>query len=179
MKTSFCLVLVLIASTILSQNLSNNFILNDDKTIKWQYIHESDIGFDEILEAIKGKGYFENINEGDGYIICDFKPYEIPYEKYGYTTMNAPIYISRNVVSASLKFELKEGRYRVTIKNILLTQNVDDNFSQMGEQHSFEWWVLNKKSEIKNNFFDPGSNIMNQDFLIKTLFKKTENDDNW
>jgi len=167
---------LLISSSIFSQEIKNNFAFDENHNIYWQHIFEGNISFEALVEAIESSGNFENIVIKQDYINCELKPYQIDYEKYGYKTMSTPFYISRSLALANAKFDYKEGRYRVTFYNILFKQNSDDTFSQQGEQHSFEWWVLNKKGSIKKGSFDPGSDIMNNDFLVKTTFSEAEDD---
>ncbi len=110
--------------------------------------------------------------------MCDLKPYKANYQAYGYSNIKAPFYISRSLVGGNVIFEFKENKYRVTIKNIVFTQNNEDTFSKQGEVETFESWVLNKSQKIKPAFFTDGSDILNKDFIIKTTFI-TEKENNW
>ena len=178
-KIALVSICILFCTSLFSQMLLNNFELDNNQYINWRTIANTELGFKSLVEAIETSGYYQKINVGDDYVNCEFKPYQLDFEKYGHKYMSTPFYISRNLVSATIKFEFKDARYRVTIRNILFTQNADDKFHQQGEQHSFESWVLNNKGEIKNNFFEPGSDIMNKDFLLKTSFITKKVNDNW
>jgi len=170
---------ILFCTSLFSQTLSNNFEFDENQNIIWRTINNTELDFKSLVETIETSGYYDKINVGDDYVNCEFKPYQLDFVKYGHKYMTTPFYISRNLVSANIKFEFKEGRYRVTIRNILFTQNANDALSQQGEQHSFEWWVLNKKGKIRNSFFKPGSDILNKDFKIKTSFTTKKVDENW
>src|SRR5690554_7205992 len=116
---------VLFCTSLFSQTLSNNFELDENQNIIWRTINNTELDFKNLVEAIETSGYYEKINVGDDYVNCEFKPYQLDFAKYGHKYMTTPFYISRNLVSANIKFEYKEARYRVTTRNILFTQNAD------------------------------------------------------
>ncbi|MEL7589602.1 MAG: hypothetical protein AAGU19_23005 [Prolixibacteraceae bacterium] len=167
------------SSSLFSQTLANNFEIDEERHISWKSINQTALDFNGLVEAIEASGYYKEVNKGEDYVSCEFEPFELNFQKYGYKSMTTPFYVSRNLLSGNAKFEYKEGRYRVTITNILFTQNADDPLFQQGEQHSFEWWVLNNKGKLKSSFFDPGSDIMNREFQVKTSFSKRKTDDIW
>jgi len=167
-----------VSCCIYSQDLTNNFIQDENGLIYWQKIIESQLTSKQIKGLINESGYFINITDAEDKILCDLKPYKANYQAYGYSNMKAPFYISRSLVGGNVIFEFKEDKYRVTIKNIVFTQNIEDTFSKQGEVETFESWVLNKSQKIKPAFFTDGSDILNKDFIIKTTFI-TEKENNW
>jgi len=105
--------------SLYSQDLINGFKLDENKSIYWQNIVETNLDQSQIFTLIKESGNFENIELVEDKIICSFRPYSINYKSLGYRYMLTPYYISRSLAKANLFFEFRGDRYRVLIKNIV------------------------------------------------------------
>lgn len=159
-----------------SQELLNNFKQDDNKLIIWQNVIETELNNEQLNTLIKESGYFTKIEELENKTLCELKPFKANYQAYGYSNMKAPIYISRSLVSGNVVIEFRENKYRITIKNIVFTQNIEDIFTKQGEVETFESWVLNKNQIIKPAFFNDGSDILNKEFKVKTTFLQKESE---
>lgn len=155
-------------ANLYSQDLINNFKLDENKLIYWQSVIETDLSIEQLNCLIMESGHFIQIERFEDKTICVLKPFKANYQAYGYSTMKAPFYISRTLIEGNVIFEFRENRYRVTVKNIVFRQNTPDIFSAQNEVETFESWVLNKNQELKPAFFKDGSDILNNEFMLKT-----------
>jgi len=170
--------IILISTSSFSQELLNNFKQEENGLIYWQIVIESQLTSTQVNEHIKESGYFMDIVELEEKTLCDLKPFKANFKAYGYSNMKTPFYISRSLVRGNVIFEYKENKYRVTIKNIVFVQNVEDVFAKQGEVETFESWVLSNSQKIKPEFFNDGSDILNKEFITKTSFNKAK-PENW
>ena len=68
--------------------------------------------------------------------------------------------------------EFKDGRYRVTVKNIILVLNKDTPYNKSGTESTFEeTWAKKGKDEFKGMFKGKAKNIyqanLNDVFTVK------------
>lgn len=156
------------------RELVNNFVQNDANIISWKNIQETDLSFNELTDAVIETGFFTDVDVTGNKIICELRPYKLNYEQHGYTVLSVPAFLINNLVKGTVVFELKEDRYRVIVKNIRFINNTDDGF---GIVYPLEYYVLNRQQEIRFSIFKDCSDLLNKDFLQKTILQKTES--NW
>ena len=171
MKPALTIVIFLFCLTAFSQSereLVNNFVKGDNNIIYWQKITETELSHAEMLDAVIESGFFKDIEVTGNKVICVFRPYKINYEQYGYTLMEATSFITTNLLTATVIFELGNRRYRTTIKNIQFIQNTEQG---LGVVSPLEYHVLSRFQEMKFPYFKNGSDILDKDFTIKTTLK--------
>lgn len=120
MKRLFLLI-ILLSATILSTK-AQGFYVDNDK-LAWQKIFQSDMNAVDIVKSMHMSGDFRDIEIIDeSFIVATLRLINVDYEKLGYKRMNLPLYISNNYFGpANIIIQVKEGRYLVTINNMLLT----------------------------------------------------------
>lgn len=175
MKHLYLIICLLIAGTLTGQEnkeLINNFIKNRHNILYWQITYETELSQGELLDAIIESGYYEEIDVTGDRVVCVLRPYKVNFEQYGYSGLESSSYIAQSLITGTVIFDYKSGRYRATIKNIKLIDNTED---ARGIVNPLEFWVLNRQQDIKFQFFKNGSDILNRDFSVKTSFQKVEN----
>ncbi|WP_282070909.1 hypothetical protein [Polaribacter atrinae] len=154
-------------------NLSStdNFEIENSKLI-WQKVYETELTNEQLKERIKSSGNFKNLELNKDRIIAEITNLSIDYKGYGSSEMSTPIYVARNNLNSFVQIEFKENRYRVTIKNIKLTQKYEDALSNQGEMTDIEVFALKKRNtEFKSSFLKKTSKIINFTFEKITEFK--------
>jgi len=165
----FILILLTYVSAF-AQDLGNNFYISENKIITWQYIHNISITSTQLLNEIEKSGNYTDITAKDDYITCKLRPVQLEPKKYGHSSATSPFYILNYLVNAEVLFEIKEGKYRVTIKNIVFEKNGTDALGTQGQKETFEWWCLKKDGRIKEGHFKKGGDILNKDWMVRTKF---------
>jgi len=94
--------------------------------------------------------------------------------------MGTPMYLSRKHFTGFTILEFKDGKYRLTLKKIVLTQKYSDPLSKQGEKTNLELYGLKGgKDEMTNAFIKSPSLILNHTFLKKFDFKDSQTKKNW
>lgn len=173
MRYSLCSILLyLLCNPIFSQE----FMIEDSKVI-WQNIYETDLVFQDLLSEVKKKGIIKEFNQFENSISGEFEDVDADYKGLGYSEMLTPIYVARSYFSGTILIEFKENRYRVTLRNLILTQKYDDAISKGGEKTSLDFFALKKNKEFKKMFLKAPSEILNHTFINLFTIKKKEDDD--
>lgn len=164
---------------LIAQENVNNFIPDNNKII-WQKVFETNLDKTELVNLIKESGLFENYEIEDDKILGQMIPVDADFKGAGYGEMSTPMYIARSFFDGYVIIEFKEARYRVTVKNIMLTQQYDDGLSKEGEKTTIETYAIKSgKNEIKNAFSKSPSIILDYTFTNIFNFKRSETNDQW
>jgi len=170
--------IILYTVSILSQQVSSNFSIDDGKII-WQKVFETDLSFEQLSSIIKESGIIQNAEISESKVIGNATSINPDFKGLGYGNMSTPIFISRNFVNCFSLIEFREGRYRVTLKNIVLVQKFDDPLSTEGEKTPIEEYAINRRGEIQNSFTKRPSEILDYTFTKIFTFTDPERDDEW
>ena len=162
-----------------SQSETNNFVIENGKLI-WQHIYETELTNEQLIQNIKSSGNFKNLEISENEITGEIENLTIDYKGFGLSEMSTPVFITIKSINSFVLFELKEDRYRVTIKNIKLIQKYDDAFSKQGDISDLEDYALKKKNtEFKSIFLNLASKIIDFTFKSITEFDVIEKEDDW
>lgn len=172
---SIILSALLFYSSTFSQDTINNFKL-DNRQVIWQRIYETKLNFKDLVTQIKSSGIFKTVTIDSLEISGELREFNADYKGAGYSEMITPIYIDRSHINAFAILEFKEGKYRVTVKKIVLTQAYDDALSKQGERVNLENYAI-KKDQFTNAFKKSPSLILN--FSINKLFEMKKDESNW
>lgn len=179
MKKIFIIVLTLVSATSHGQETVNNFQIANSEII-WQKVFETTLTFEQLKEKIKDSGLLEKIEIGDNKISGDLKQLDADFKGAGFTEMGTPIYISRSHFTGFVILEFKDGKYRATLKKIVLTQKYSDPLTKQGEMTNLEFFGLkNGKNEMTNSFKKSPSLILDYTFTKKFDFKDSPKKDDW
>ena len=176
MKLILLLIYLPMVAIGFNQSDTDNFAIENGKLV-WQKVYETELTKEQLTQKIKSSGDFKNLEINESGIIGEIVNLTLDFKGFGSSEMSTPIYIARNSVNSFVQFEFKENRYRVSIKNIKLTQNYDDAISRQGEMTDLEAYALKKRNtEYKSNFLKKPSKIINFTFENITEFKVKKKD---
>ena len=179
MNKFILIVLLLFVGVSTKGQVTTNSFEIDNNDITWQKVFDTSLSFQNLVDIIKATGLLNNIEIQENKIIGDLKPLDADYKGAGYSEMLSPMYVSRSYIGGFLLLEYKEGKYRVKIRKMILTQKYSDGLTQLGEKTSLETYGLKKgKNEMTNSFKKSASEILNYTFNRKFNFK-TEEKSNW
>lgn len=156
------------------QVLLNNFSIDWNGVIFWQRVNETTLSKTQLIDLIIESGYFQEIDMTDEKLVCRLRPYQINLAYHDFSLFNVTAYLTRSLITGTVVFDFKPQQYRVTVKNIYLINNTEDD---LGQVSSLETEVLTKRQDIKMPFFRVESELLDKDFTLKTSFSKSE--DNW
>lgn len=178
-KIVFITVAFLLTLNVLGQEVVNNFKAENNELL-WQRVYQTTLSFDQIAEEVKKSGIFENIEVTDNKLMGVTKPIEADFKGAGFSEMMAPIFVARSFFEGFSIIDFKDGKYRVTLKKIMMTQKYDDPLTKQGEKSSLESYGLKRgKNEMTNLFLKSPSLILDYTFSRKFEFKINQESDNW
>lgn len=181
MKIIFTLTLLsaLVFTTSFGQEIINNFQVENSEII-WQKVFETELTFEALTEKVKDSGILDKIEIGENKISGELKAIDADFKGAGFTEMGTPMYLSRSHFTGFTILEFKDGKYRLTLKKIILTQKYSDPLSKQGEKTNIEIFGLKGgNGEMTNAFKKSPSLIMNHTFLKKFDFKDSQTKKNW
>jgi len=173
------LLMVFVFTTSFGQEYINNFQVYNSEII-WQKVFDIGFTFEELIEKVKDSGLLDKIEIGNNKISGEFKEIDADFKGAGFTEMGTPMYLSRSHFTGFTILEFKDGKYRLTLKKIVLTQKYSDPLSKQGEKTNLELYGLKGgKDEMTNAFIKSPSLILNHTFLKKFDFKDSQTKKNW
>ncbi len=157
----------------------NNFYTENQELI-WKKVFETQLTCEQLYSKAKDSGLFDKLEKDETkiraeLIYIDAEPLTSEHKPY-YT----PEYIVNNFIQAFILIETKPGKYRVTLKRIMLTEKSFDSLTNFGshsyiEKHAFKYG----KGQLTNNFIKHGSKLLDDSFSQKLDFNLLISDDNW
>lgn len=178
-KKIFTITLFLTFFGVFSQNLElNNFKIENNNLI-WQKIYETHYTKTELIDHFKKSGKILDIEITENDLTGRLKNLDLDYKGFGKSEMSTAIYISRNFLSSFVLIEFKDGKYRVTLKDLKLAQKYSDALSNEGEISELkDYAVKSNNSDYKNGFKKEPSEILN--FTFNKVFENIERkNDKW
>lgn len=174
----FALLFSFVGSTAYGQDTIYHFHVLQEELV-WQHVFQTSLSFEELTQQCKDAGLLSDIEITQDKLSGALKPIDADFKGAGFSEMATPIYIARSHISGFAVLEYREGRYRVTLRKIFLTQRYTDPLSHQGELTHLETYGLNSKKEITGMFKKSPSLILDYTFSKKFDFNTTNPQSKW
>ncbi len=169
LKTCLITLLVYLMGTFApAQPVVNNFNTIDGE-VYWLKIYETQMSFDELFEAVKNSGKFQELSKSKNLISGQYNNFLPDYQGAGYKNINTAMYISTGKFYAIVTINYKQGKYRVTVKNIRLEANI----ANMQSNDRLETYAI-KNRTFRKSFIKSDSKIFDYSFSKTFSFKVAE-----
>ena len=155
---------------------AQNFLFENGQ-IKWQKVYESDMTFAEIHTAVVVSNDYEDIQVLDNCIFATLKPVDYVPEDYGFEYWDSNTLLLNGALGPiAVRIDVKEGRYRVTATNILITDITSGGLLPLGYKSKLEDYALKRgaPNKMMTEQFGP---VFEKFLTRKTTFKKIN--DEW
>lgn len=176
-----CHLLAACAAVFISLSLHaqvNNFSVSQEGKAFWQKVYDTKLEHDGLLNIIINNGQFVDVVDGD---VITFRVVraKLDFKKLGYSRGAIPIYAAGSDVSCFVTVQIKDGRYRVTADNIVLTENSTGGLMEEGTENPIETWAV-RNGEITKAFSKVPSQLYDKFFSGMFLLEgKSYIDDEW
>lgn len=171
MKTILLIVITLLSSF----GQQHNFEVLENELI-WQKVYEEELTIDDFEKSILGKGPITSIDKTENTLFVRFEGLKLDYKALGKSEMWTSMYITRSNISGLATIQFKENKYRITIADIVLTQNYSDGLMQQGEKHPLSFYAI-KNGSLRKAFLKKDAEIF--DFNFIGLFAPSKVKDDW
>ena len=150
---------------------SFNFHSEEGK-IYWQMIYEADV---DIVSMLTNSGKFDQVNKATSMISAYLTPNMVDLN--GRRNGSVPIYISQSNMSGFIRIQQKDGRYRVTVDQIVFSNN-NSSLGQIGEETPLETYALKRDGSFKPIFINTAAEILDE--ALTEIFRPQEElGDDW
>ena len=171
MKRLLILLLALMPLSALAQGYKF-----ENNTITYQYIQDTDMSFSELHTAIVASNDFTDIQVLDNRIVAKIKPENYVPEDYGFRYGNSNTLLLNGALGpVTVRIDVKEGRYRVTATDIIVTRTTSGGMLQRGYQSKLEDYAL-KRGQPNNMMAEQFGPVFEKFIIRKTTFIKVEDD---
>lgn len=150
----------------------NSFQIENNQII-WQRVYDTELNGNEIYQAIIESGNFQNIEYSDNKIIAELKPLNMQYAAAGYSYMKTAMYISMYNYIGFMVIDIKENKYRVTIKKIRVNGFNDVKINTLPDDCSLEYFAL-KNGNFRPAFIKNDAPIFEYTFNKLCTFRKVK-----
>ncbi len=151
----------------------HGFKIENGKLI-WQKVYRSDKSMDDLANYFNRSIAIQNLKVSGELLTGRLSKTEIYYKGAGFSWTSTPDYVLFYDVSAFFTIDFKEGRYRITIDQIYITQKKRDPNTGRIEVTLLSTHVL-KKNKYRSNFIKAGAEIF--DFTFSKYFEVRAGDD--
>ncbi len=180
MKRLISLTIVLFFCVIVfaqGQNPIDNFKIQD-KEVYWQKIYPTDLNFKQLVSSIKNSLKLKDIEIGENKITGYSTLFSSDPTGAGYSCGRTRIYVCSYDIQGHVIVDLKEGKYRVTFRQIILK---DKNFNlnqSLSKDKPFETYALNgKKEKFSSHFIKSPHKIYDYTFLKEFEIKQIKEEE--
>lgn len=122
MKRLFLCAVLAIASLNLFAQV-NNFKVTENGKVYWQKVFEDSRSAESVLTSIMASGSFSGLLESEGQASFHIDQRPVDVVALGYKRMLVPIYTATYDFSGQATIQFQEGRYRVTVQDIILSNS--------------------------------------------------------
>ncbi len=167
---------LLLFGLIILNSSQGNFKIEND-SVYWQKIFSSNLQVEDIEQLMIESGNFTNVIVINQSLTAEIVDLSVDYRDYQPILFSNSC-VKNHLINAFVLIEVKEGKYRATIKNINLVQNYSDNEGLgLGRLKPFENEVLrNSTDEFKNGFIKNDIPRLEKLFNEITSFAKSSSD---
>ena len=136
--------IIILLLALISLKASAQGFQIDEGTIKWQKIYESDMTISDIYKYIVVSNDFYDIQLLSDCIVAKSKPVKYVPEEYGFRWGNSSTLLLNGAIGPIfLQIDVKDGRYRVTAKDIGVTDITSGGIVPIGSVTMLEEVALN------------------------------------
>ena len=178
-RLTLTLTLLIAAFGALAQEAPNTAASNFsvvNNSIVWQKVFTSSLTYNELLKSVIASGVFEKIDTIGHQIAGQSKQFDMDYKGAGFSS--SPIYIRDSHFRWHTTIECKDGRYRVTVRNIEMEQSYSNPMFKQGQKDYLDNLFV-KNGQIKGSLGSWPKSDKIIDYTFTKLFTFTKQTDNW
>lgn len=185
MKKYLLLTLMIASSFVFGQE--ENFIINNGE-VSWQKIYDYSGTIQDFKNNIEHRNNFKITSVTESSISGEINDFTMKYKDAGFTYMGTPLILNEsNKFFGLFTIDIKEGRYRATIRNVKsqgMNMTMYGGGLGLGSNISttMENLALNGKGEKRKNFYKVAGKIIDTTFSKMFDFSNENNkirNDNW
>ena len=124
-----------------------------DGGVVWQTVYQSQMDSAQVIGALIGSGLVEDAAGIPGGVACRVRLHAVNWKAAGFERMAVPLYLVNNQMTAHAVVLFREGRYRVTVDQIVFVSPSSTSLRERGETTPLESYAVNGRGELKRVFY--------------------------
>jgi hypothetical protein len=162
--------------TTLNLTAQDNFFLDQGK-VSWVKVYETKKSKEEIISHFKSSGLFKLFRVEEGNIIATLRPQPIDKDDKKIAGTLPPALTVKANYAGTVIIGLKDDKYRVTYKDILIVGNGE--LIKKGEKQPFEKHYVNKDGKAFRISFNKKPKTIYNAAFNQTFEMKAAKSDDW
>jgi|GEM_PF-1639943 len=160
----------------IDENSTYNF-LSEDGELVWQAVYDTDMSVEDVKKNLIQKGVLIIESETDNTITGTLKPFDVSYKKQGKSSMQIQLYVRDCSFTGFVLIELKDKRYRITIRDIKAVYSFTNGLAHKGDEFNVKDYAVSSKGIFKKSFLKSAAPLLNYDFT--TMFTINNLNEDW
>jgi len=158
-----------------------NFKVVDQEIIYQKVFAQDSITVAKLVEYYKTLPYLANVNATADEVTFDMNDIMVDYKKFQFAQNATPLIIQTGKYSGKGSVGVKDGKYRVTVRSIQLTGNID--YKKISQKENLTTYsTINSGTAIHQNWLKPNTlGLLDKAFTDKLQFvdKEKKDNDDW
>ena len=178
-KIALFAILLAIPAILLAQDESR--FSTDGASVMWQNVYQTQLDSAAVVDGLIASGHFDGIILTRDGFTCRIIPHEVDYRGAGMKRGLTSMYLLDGELEGRAIVQIREGRYRVTVDEMVFTGKISSPLSKPGERTKLELYALNGSGRFRSNFWNKGSSsVLDYDlFSMFDVKEKEAQDDDW
>ena len=178
-KIALFAILLAIPAILLAQDESR--FSTDGASVIWQNVYQTQLDSASVVDGLIESGRFDGIILTKDGFTCRILPHEVDYRGAGMKRGLTSMYLLDGEMEGRAVVQIREGRYRVTVSEMVFTGKISSPLSKPGERAKLELYALNGSGRFRSNFWNKGSSpVLDYDlFSMFDVKEKEAQDEDW
>ena len=172
-------ILLAFSATLFAQDGSR--FSTDGASVTWQQVFQTPLDSAGVAGGLIASGHFDNVVVTKDGFTCRIVPHMADYMGAGVKRGLVSMYLVSADMEGRAVVQIREGRYRVTVDEIVFTTNISGGIFTPGTRTKLETYALNGSGQFRRNFWNAGSSpIIDYDlFSLFELKEREDQDEDW
>ena len=153
----------------------------DGASVMWQNVYQTQLDSAAVVDGMIASGHFDNIILTKDGFTCRIIPHEVDYRGAGMKRGLTSMYLLDGELEGRAVVQIREGRYRVSVNEMVFTGKINSPLSKTGERTKLELYALNGSGRFRSSFWNKGSSpVLDYDlFSLFEIKERTDQEDDW
>ena len=148
----FCTLVLLLIVCVGARAQEDRFSVRDGGVV-WQTVYQSQMDSTQVVGALIGSGLVEDVAGVPGGVACRVRLHAVNWKAAGFERIAVPLSLVTYQMTAHAVVLFREGRYRVTVDQIVLVSPSSTSLRERGETTPLESYAVNGRGELKRVFY--------------------------
>lgn len=172
---------ILFAFSAISWAQNDSRFSTDGSSVMWQNVYQTQLDSAGVVDGLLSSGHFDGVIFTKDGLTCRIVPHEVDYRGAGMKRGLVSMYLLGGELEARAVVQIREGRYRVTVDEMVFTTTLETPLSKRGERTKLELYVLNGSGKFRSNFWNKGTSpVLDYDlFSLFDIKEPNAQDEDW